>query len=448
MATLSKSRGYWLLQFRDVNRKRQTIGLGKVDRVKKSTIQATKLKIEQLISTAAQGGRVDPELLTWANTIDARLAKRLAELELIPPQQIMPEVGTEEPLGTPLGEFLDRVINHPARNIKESTRTAETIAAGRLKEFFACRLAESITRADALDFVGYLRTEEYSEATISKNVKLARQFFRELVEEERIAKNPFAKVKVAGETNEARKFYVKSDVARQVLDACPDSEWRLLFALCRFAGLRCPSEHVGLNWEDVLWDQDLFRVTSPKTEHHRGKGERWVPIFGALRPYLEESYQLAMEEANQEGRTVSGPIFPRLQGTTGKNANLRTMFARIVHRAGVTPWPRLFHNLRASCQTDLVGEFPLHLVCQWLGNSQLIAFKHYTQERKEDIQRAAAFMQLDMQQTGARPTEGLVQTGTGENGKRPVLQVVAPNSALQGELMGVHTGLASKVLSG
>src|SRR5436305_6668827 len=30
------------------------------------------------------------------------------------------------------------------------------------------------------------------------------------------------------------------------------------------------------------------------------------------------------------------------------NCNLRTQFLKIIRRAGLTPWPRLFHNLRAS----------------------------------------------------------------------------------------------------
>lgn len=35
------------------------------------------------------------------------------------------------------------------------------------------------------------------------------------------------------------------------------------------------------------------------------------------------------------------------QGPNGwVNMNLRTTFEKIVRRAGLTPWPKLFHNLR------------------------------------------------------------------------------------------------------
>src|SRR5262249_8769641 len=71
------------------------------------------------------------------------------------------------------------------------------------------------------------------------------------------------------------------------------------------------------------------------------------------------------------------------------NQNLRTRFTKIIRRAGLTPWPKLFHNLRASCETDLAQSFPVHVVCSWIGNSQLIAAKHYLQVTESDFERAA-----------------------------------------------------------
>jgi hypothetical protein len=39
-------------------------------------------------------------------------------------------------------------------------------------------------------------------------------------------------------------------------------------------------------------DDERFRVVAPKTEHLDG-GERWVPLFPELRPYLEDAFELA-----------------------------------------------------------------------------------------------------------------------------------------------------------
>jgi len=56
-----------------------------------------------------------------------------------------------------------------------------------------------------------------------------------------------------------------------------------------------------------------------------------------------------------------------------KNANLRSELTRLLRRAGVAGWPRFFHSMRASRQTELQREFPIHVVYSWLGNSPRIA---------------------------------------------------------------------------
>jgi hypothetical protein len=59
------------------------------------------------------------------------------------------------------------------------------------------------------------------------------------------------------------------------------------------------------------------------------------------------------------------------------NANLRTTFEKI-KRAGLTPWPRPFHNLRASRETELVEKYPVQVVTSWLGNTPSVAMRHTT----------------------------------------------------------------------
>jgi hypothetical protein len=70
------------------------------------------------------------------------------------------------------------------------------------------------------------------------------------------------------------------------------------------------------------------------------------------------------------------------------NSNLRTQFEKIMARAGVTPWRRLFHSMRATRQTELSREFPLHVVCAWLGNSEQVAKRNYLLVTDADFDRA------------------------------------------------------------
>ena len=59
-----------------------------------------------------------------------------------------------------------------------------------------------------------------------------------------------------------------------------------------------------------------------------------------------------------------------------------------LRRAGVKPWERLFHNLRASRQTELCNEFPSHVVADWLGNTPDVADKHYLLVTEQHFQQA------------------------------------------------------------
>jgi hypothetical protein len=118
-----------------------------------------------------------------------------------------------------------------------------------------------------------------------------------------------------------------------------------------------------------------------------GSKSQLIPLFPELRTILAEAFELAAEAAEY---VVAGNYRLACQGPAGwRNVNLRTQFERILDRAGIDPWPRLFHNLRSSRQTELAESFPSHVVCAWLGNSEKIARVHYLQVTDEHFARAA-----------------------------------------------------------
>ena len=103
-----------------------------------------------------------------------------------------------------------------------------------------------------------------------------------------------------------------------------------------------------------------------------------VPIFPQLRPYIEDCRELAED----------GAEFVIAKHRFG-SCNLRTTMQKIVKRAGLNVWPRLFQNLRSSRETELLSEgFQLQTVVAWLGNSPTVALKSYLQVREEDYQKA------------------------------------------------------------
>ena len=98
------------------------------------------------------------------------------------------------------------------------------------------------------------------------------------------------------------------------------------------------------------------------------------------------------------------------------STNLRTQFQRIIRTAGVEPWPKLFQNLRSTRETELAEEFPMHVVCKWIGNSQPVAAKHYLQLTDEHFMRAIN----GDESAGARVTQNAAQKAheTAENGRK------------------------------
>lgn len=109
-----------------------------------------------------------------------------------------------------------------------------------------------------------------------------------------------------------------------------------------------------------------------------GKDQRVIPLFPELRKYLEETWEVAREGSEH--------IITRYRGS---NTNLRTQLIRIIERAGLKPWPKLFQNPRASRERELANQFPAHVVTAWIGHTERIATKHYLQVTDEHYAKAA-----------------------------------------------------------
>ena len=59
---------------------------------------------------------------------------------------------------------------------------------------------------------------------------------------------------------------------------------------------------------------------------------------------------------------------------------------------GREPWPKLFQNMRASRETELTAEYPLNVVCAWIGNSPAVAQTHYLQVKRKPAAKPCLVM--------------------------------------------------------
>lgn len=375
MASIStSSTGNRTIQFVTEKKRRKSIRLGKVPM---KTAEEVYRRVEFLHVAKVSGTAVDGDTAKWVASIGGDLYAKLAAVGL---------VGARIGGNSRLKAFIDDYITGRTDASRRTILNLKMFGNRLIAFFGAEKDMATVKRSDADDWVIFLKSK-YAAATVGRTIKGARQFFRAACRAEVITSNPFDDIKAGSHTDKDRQAFITQEDTRRVLDACPDAEWRLIVALSRYGGLRCPSEHQALTWPDIDWEKGKFRVDSPKT------GERWVPLFPELRPYLEDVFELAEPGAVH---IISGERNP--------DQNLRTQLVRIIRRAGLTPWEKPFHNLRASRETELAAAFPLHVVCAWIGNSTLIAQKHYLQVTEDDFQRAA--------ESGARALQNAVQSAS------------------------------------
>jgi len=379
MASLSNDRsGSKRILFIGPDGERRAIRLGAVP-VK--VAEAVLRRVEQLVAHAIAGTSHDADLSAWLASVPTVLYRRLVRVGLATPRaedEAAPVV-TVDALCT---AFKDRAA------VKPGTAAAYAQTLDSLRAFYGLtKPITEITTADADAWRKAIATATEGEgkrrksrttadnrlapATVAKRVHVAKQVFGKAVAWGWLEKNPFAALRAGSQANPARAQYVDLETIEAVLKACPSCEWRLVFALSRLAGLRCPSEVGGLVRGDVDLEHGRLTVRSPKTEHHGGgHAVRLVPIVPRLREILADAL-----DAAEPGERFVVPMAAR------PGANLRTTAEKVIERAGVDAWPRLFQNLRASCETDWVQKYPAHVCAKWLGHSPTIAAQHYLQVR-------------------------------------------------------------------
>lgn len=290
MASLSKDKsGNRTIQFVAGDRKRRSIRLGKMPQKDANTIKA---KVESLNAAAISQTSWDVETAAWVGKLESLLYDKLAKVGLLPVRAAAEK--------STLGVFLAAYIKGRS-DVKGSTSSVYRHTQQCLLDYFgSSKPLGEVAAGDADDWHrwpatedkqadGTIRRKRLGENTIRRRCGVARQFFRAALRKRLIAENPFGEMKgVSVRSNKARDYFIPREDATKVIDACPDAQWRLLFALSRFGGLRCPSEHLALRWIDIDWENKRMTVRSPKTEHHEGQDSRVIPIFPELRPYLDD----------------------------------------------------------------------------------------------------------------------------------------------------------------
>jgi integrase len=353
----------WRIRFIDGSGVRKTVRLGKMS---KPSAESICRHVAELASAKASGQPVARQTALWVQSIEKALYQKIMRVSLVENQEF-------PALEKFLTDYIERGRTSARKPAAEGTKKKWKVSKKHMVAFFgASQDLRGITEVDVEKFRRWLDDQPVkdhlmAENTIRSVMACAKMFFNAAMKQGIVQeKNPFSGEVSTTQENRHRDFYVKPDISERILAACPTTEWRLMFSLWRFAGLR-KTEIYQLKWSGVLWDAGKMRVPSPKTKHHEGREERYVPI-GDIYPILREAFE-------QAGNTDS-----MVTQYSRTNSNLDKPMKKILEDAGVKAWPKLFQNMRASCETDwLDRSISAHVVANWIGHSVKIQVTSYAQ---------------------------------------------------------------------
>lgn len=381
---------------------RKTIRLGKMNM---EQARLFKTGVESLLACMYSRSVMDATTAKWVGDLSDKIHSRFVKAGLVEER-----AEQQEQEKYTVSQWVGQYITSRA-DVKSSTVRRWRDAENKMAEFFPRKMLTGVTAQDAMSYRVWLKTDKnLAENTVRKLIGIARQFWNAAITAKLVTENPFIGrgQPVTVRANKKRLFYVTREIAYKVLEACPDATWRLLFGLVRWGGLRCPSEVLGLKWQDVDFEHERFVVRASKTEHHADGGIRTVPMF----PELQELFQDAFDMAK------AGDVY--CIARYSKAADLRGMFYSIVHRAGVEPWPKPFQNCRSTRETELFRQTNgnIKAVCSWIGNSPAVALEHYHQLLEADMQEAArAEVMADAEAETEKAAQKAAQHTTANGGK-------------------------------
>ncbi len=228
------------------------------------------------------------------------------------------------------------------------------------------------------EYVYHLKDLGLAPASIRRNISAARTYFRFLMAEGVLLKDPSERLETPKRWRSLPEVLTVAEVEKLLASPSLDEPMafrdRAMLELAYSAGLRV-SEWISIGVKDVLFEDGLVRVFG------KGSKERLVPIgrkaIGALAIYMRE---LRPKLEHGEGK---GSLFLNSRGKPLSRMGAWKILRKYVDQAGirkrVTP-----HTLRHSFATHLLeGGADLRAVQEMLGHADISTTQIYTHVDRE-----------------------------------------------------------------
>ena len=239
-----------------------------------------------------------------------------------------------------------------------------------------------ITARTLREYVYHLKDLGLSPASIRRNVSAVRSYFRFLLGDGVVVRDPSERLETPKRWRELPDVLTVDEVQRLIASPTLDDAMvfrdRALLELAYGAGLRV-SEWITLGVRDLLLEEGLVRVFG------KGSKERLVPIgrsaIGAVAIYLRE---LRPKLEKGEGK---GVLFLNARGRPLSRMGAWKILRGYVERAGITKHVSP-HTLRHSFATHLLeGGADLRAVQEMLGHVDISTTQIYTHVDREYLRQ-------------------------------------------------------------
>jgi integrase len=276
-----------------------------------------------------------------------------------------------------LREWIDRFFVLRG-DLEESTvRAYRRVGDLLIEHFGADRRLDLIGKSDAANFRVWLEGHKHpiTGQSLAENTRLghlgrAKKIMAAAVADDKLTVNPFRGEKTTLVDVEREIRYITEDEAARILAACPDESWRLLFALCRLGGLR-RGEALRLRWEHVDWNTRMLTVWPKKRKKTKKQRFREVPMRAALYDMMLQAFGAA-----PAGQTL---VCPMPLNNLDRDAKV------ILRRAGIPPYAKAFHTLRANCDSEWQQKVSVMTASKIVGHAPEVAQKFYVRVLPEEV---------------------------------------------------------------
>jgi len=232
------------------------------------------------------------------------------------------------------------------------------------------------------EYLASMQDEGFSRSTMARKLAALRSFVRYLCREDILPGNPIANVSTPKQEKKLPRFLYPTEI--DLLLNAPDEHKpmglrdKAILETLYAAGVRV-SELVGLDMEDVDWDEEYLKITG------KGNKERLVPMGSKARDALVNYVKHGRNIILQKNQVQNNALFLNKFASRLSGRSVRNIINKYVDEVALTQKVSP-HTLRHSFATHLLnGGADLRSVQELLGHVKLSTTQIYTHLTKEKI---------------------------------------------------------------